>query len=207
MTDFVRPDFAKRVDALAQKRLVPAGATSKGMQLQALVDECRRAGAPLEGRRYVGFRDYPGAELIELLVLTAERVHPHLPRREGMRRLGRLAFPAFRGSIVGRVAFRAVGAVETFASIVRPKLDEVRAAWTLLPKAYAISGSVGGVEVVSVEESAVVLHFFGIYSFVDAWHVGIVEGAVEAFERIPDVRIRMLTETDADMRVRWTAKA
>jgi uncharacterized protein (TIGR02265 family) len=192
---FVRPDFAKPVDVVAQKRLVPHGATTKGMQLQALVDECRRRGVPLEGRRYVAFRDYPGDEHLDLLVLTAERVWPDLPRREGLRRLGRLAYPAFRSSMIGRVMFGTIlGAIGA---------NDVEGVWKLLPKAYSISGSVGGVKIMEVHRDNVLLHFFGIYTFLDAWHIGILEGAVEMFDRVPDVTIRSNSETEADVRVRW----
>ena len=85
---FLSPNFAAPINLAAQKQLVPRGATVKGMQLQGIVEECKRRGAPLEGKRYVAFRDYSGEELIDLLVLAAQRAWPNLPPES--RRWGRL---------------------------------------------------------------------------------------------------------------------
>jgi uncharacterized protein (TIGR02265 family) len=192
---FAKPDFNAPIDVEAQKQLVPPGATAKGMQLQALVDECKRRGAPIAGRRYTAFRDYPGAELIDLLVLAAERAWPTFPRREGMRRLGRVAYPTFRSSIVGRVLL---------GSILGP--EDIPGAWPLLAKAYSISGSVGGATVIETGDKEALVRMEGIYSFVDCWHVGIFEGLVDAFDRIPEIFLKVTSPTSADFWIRWRTK-
>lgn len=178
------------MDLVAQKKLVPSGATVKGMQLQGIVDECARRGTPLEGRRYVAFRDYSGAELLDLLVAAAERTWPSVSRREGMRRLGRIAYPTLRDSLVGRVIFAALG----------PDVENV---WKLVPKGYSISASSGEVTILERGEREVVLRFEEMYSWVDAWHIGIMEGAVELFGVTPEVLVKNTGPMSADLWIRW----
>jgi uncharacterized protein (TIGR02265 family) len=188
--DFVPPNFSAPIDLAAQKRLVPRGATVKGMQLQGIVDECARRGAPLEGRRYVGFRDYSGEELLDLLVLAAERAWPKVPRREGLRRLGRVAYPTLRESMVGRVIFAAFG-------------GDVKSVWSLVKKGYSLSASTGSAAAIEIGDHEVIVRFEGIYSFVDAWHVGIMEGAVQVYGLAPDVLVKTTGPMSADLWIRW----
>lgn len=187
---FVRPDLSRPIDLAAQKKLVQPGGTVKGMQLSAIVEECRRRGRPLESRRYVAFRDYPGEELLELLVRAAERVYPDVPPREGLRRLGRVAYPTLRESLVGRVVFGAVG-------------RDIHAVWRLVSKGYELSNNSGTATLLELTETEAVLRLEGMYSFVDAWHVGIVEGAVEIYGFVPEVLVHLTTPTSADFWVRW----
>ena len=188
--DFVDPVMTGPLDVDAYVALVQPGATVKGMQFQALLDECGAHGRPIAGRRYVAFRDYPGTEFVELLALTAERVWPDQPPREGLRRLGRIAYPTLRRSLLGKVLFGALG-------------NDVPKLWTLITKGYALSGSTGKATVLELESLAVIVRLEDMYSFIDAWHVGILEGAVIAYESMPTVKIRKLTPTSADFWIRW----
>jgi uncharacterized protein (TIGR02265 family) len=190
---FVRPDISAPIDVAAQKRLVQPGATVKGMQLAALVAECKRRGAPIAGRRYIPFRDYPGEEIVDLLALAAERAWPDVPRREGLRRLGRVAYPTLRESLVGRVVFGALG-------------RDIKAIWRLVSKGYALSNNSGTATVLELGEDEVVLRLEGMYSWIDAWHVGIIEGGVGIYDLVPDVMIDKTGPTSADFWVRWTAR-
>ncbi len=118
---FKSPDMKRPVDVVAQQQLVMPGAMVKGMQLQALLDECKRKGRPLERRKYQSFLDYPGEELV--LAQAAALVWPDEPAREGLRRLGRVVYPTLKSSLIGRVVFGAVGA-------------DVRLLWPLVSKGY-----------------------------------------------------------------------
>jgi hypothetical protein len=45
----------------------------------------------------------------------------------------------------------------------------------------------------------------GVFSFVDSYHYGVLEGAILAFSRVPDIRLRRLDRSsDAEFDVRWT---
>ena len=192
-SDFVALDMSSPLDIDAHVALVPPGATVKGMQFQALLDECARRGKPIAGRRYLGFRDYPGTELVELLVLTAERVWPDVPLREGLRRVGRIAYPTLRESLLGSVVFKAIG-------------NDIPRLWSLIEKGYALSASSGRARVLEHRDLEVIVRLEDMYSFVDAWHVGILEGGVLTYGSEPDVKIRKLSATAADFRVRWSPR-
>jgi len=188
-SDFHLPDFAAAVDATAQKRLVPPLSTVKGMQLQALVDECKRRGHSVE-KRFIAFRDYAGEEMVDLLIESAALCHPRVPPREGMRRLGHVAYPTLTKSMLGRVVFGLVG-------------SDPKSLVNLVSKGYAISNSSGHAAVTEVDDDAAILRLKGIYSFIDAWHVGIIEGALDTLGRPCKVRVKLLTPTSADFLVEW----
>ena len=188
-SEFHAPNFTAPVDASAQKRLVPPGGTLKGMQLQALVDECARGGHVVE-KRFTAFREYSGEELVDLLVESASLCHPRVPRREGMRRLGHVAYPTLAQSMLGRVVFGLVG-------------NDPKNLVALVSKGYMLSNSSGSAETLEVTESDAILRLQGIYSFIDAWHVGIIEGAFAAIGRDCTVRIKLRSPTSADFLVAW----
>lgn len=190
-THFVEPTMTGALDVDAYLALVQPGATVKGMQFQGLLDECALRGRPIPGRRYVAFRDYPGEELVELLALCAERLHPSEPPREGLRRLGRIAYPTLRRSLLGKIVFGAVG-------------SDIPMLLSLVTKAYGLSGSTGRASVLEVGEREAIIRLEEIYTFLDAWHVGILEGAVTTYASDPVVRIRPLSPTSADFWVRWS---
>jgi uncharacterized protein (TIGR02265 family) len=187
---FVEPDFSAPIDVQAQKALVPPGGTVKGMHLAALVDRCAEAGHPYEKRDYIAFYDYPGEELLDLLVESAARCFPVSLPREGLRRLGHLAYPALARSPIGRVVFGLVGSDPT--SLVK-----------LVSKGYAISNSSGTARVLDTTDEHAVLRLEGMYSFIDSWHVGIIEGAAKTFGRDPKLLIKVRSPTAADFLVHW----
>lgn len=189
--DFVEPSLTGPLDVDAYLRLVQPGATVKGMQFQALLDECARHGRAIPGRRYVGFRDYPGAELVELLAMCAERIHPGEPPREGLRRLGHIAYPTLKKSLLGKIVFGALG-------------GDIPSLLGLVTKGYALSASTGKASVLEVAETEAVIRLEDIYSFIDAWHVGIIEGATTTYAKDPVVRMKRLSPTSADFWIRWT---
>ena len=186
---FKSPDMKRPVDVVAQQQLVMPGATVKGMQLQALLDECKRKGRPLERRKYQSFLDYPG-ELVLVLAQAAALVWPDEPAREGLRRLGRVAYPTLKSSLIGRVVFGAVGA-------------DVRLLWPLVSKGYQLSASRGHAELLELEGREAVVRLKDIFSFLDAWHVGILEGAMLAYGQEAEVLFSPLSETSGDFLIRW----
>jgi uncharacterized protein (TIGR02265 family) len=153
----------------------PANATIKGMFFLQLVERARKAGVEVSSTRYLGFRDYPVKDWIRLLSDTAAAVHPDLPPRAGMRRIGRDAHVTFLASTIGKVVM----------SIAARDFD---AALARLPKAYAVTGSHSTVTVEESEANRAVLLFKNVYDGIDAYHAGVLEGGATHFGR--DVRIR-----------------
>lgn len=187
---FSVPDFTRPIDLAAQKRLIQPGATVKGMQLQALVDECKKRGVAIGTRKYTSFREYPGEELLDLLVATAEGVWPGIPTREALRRVGRLAYPTLYNSLVGKVIFGALA-------------RDVKGIWGVVSKGYELSGSTGTATLLEVSEEEAIVRLDGMYSFIDSWHVGIFEGAIEVYDADSEVYLKMNTPMSADFQVRW----
>ena len=186
---FAAPQFTLPVDLAAQKRLVPPGATVKGMQLQGLLDEQARCGHTPAGR-YVAFRDYPAEELLERLIETAARCHPSVPVREGLRRVGHSAYGTLARSTIGKVLFAVAGTAP------RQFLE-------MTTRAYSVSGSTGASEVLSMRDREAVVRLTEIYSFVDSWHVGIFEGAFRAIGAPCVVRVRPRSPMSAEFLLHW----
>jgi uncharacterized protein (TIGR02265 family) len=116
---------------------------------------------------------------------------PRSALSEGLRRMGWMSYPSFAATMAGRVVLFALG--ETL-------VDVVRAA----PKAYAIG--LPGATVTSREIAPQRWRFElrDVYSFVDSYQYGVLEGAVLAFSRKPRVRIRRMARLcDADFDVQW----
>jgi uncharacterized protein (TIGR02265 family) len=57
--------------------------------------------------------------------------------------------------------------------------------------------------IVSRDADTAIVRLEGMYSFIDAWHVGIVEGAMRAIGRHAHVQVRMRSPVSADFLIAW----
>lgn len=187
---FVAPDFSGTLDFARAHTLVQPGATVKGMQMKRWADECARLGKPLD-RTFIAFKDYSGHDLLDVMEQALPRMFPGLGQREAVRRLGHLAYATMSDSMAGRVLLAALN-----GSIGR--------SWALVSKAYTMSASTGRVDVVDSGPQHAVLRYDGMYSFIDVWHPGILEGVMKALNRVGRVRVKLRSPTAADMWVDWT---
>jgi uncharacterized protein (TIGR02265 family) len=189
--DFQEPNWDAPLDLAERLAGVPAEATGKGMYFQIVVDAAKAASGQTPGRgRYIPYKSYPAHEWIQVLVECAELAYPRVPRREGMRRLGRLAYPAFAESMVGKVLLSVVG-------------GSITAALRILAQAYRVSGSMGRAEVAVLRDDRATVLLRGFWDFPDAWHVGVMEGGLTALGRVGQVRVRTLSLCDADLELTW----
>jgi uncharacterized protein (TIGR02265 family) len=69
-------------------------------------------GAPRLGR-YVPFSDYPQSDYVRVSAAAAHKLHPTLPLREALRRLGRDDLAVFASTTFGKVLLSAVGDART----------------------------------------------------------------------------------------------
>src|SRR4051794_36533122 len=102
--DFSLPDFEAPLDL--EQRIARARPTStvKGMFLHSIVEHATQvSGRPMRRGPYVRFKNYPFREWLETSVECARIAHPRVPVREGLRRLGQLAYPTFVDSTLGKV--------------------------------------------------------------------------------------------------------
>jgi uncharacterized protein (TIGR02265 family) len=188
--EFVRPDFAAPLDDVAVRVLRCPNASVKGMFFSQIVGAARKKGARVGRDRYVPFRDYPLREWIEVLPQAARGAHPDLPVRDGMRRLGWQAFDTFTTSRVGRVFLQLSG------------LDVDRLV-SLAPRGFTVIGSHGQVVVVEQGPGRAVLGLRGMWDYIDAWYVGVFEGAMRTLQREGEVRVRLRDLHMGDLLLTW----
>jgi uncharacterized protein (TIGR02265 family) len=188
---FREPDMWAPLALEERLQALPAAANVKGMFLSNIADLVEQRSGKRPGRpRYVGFKSYPLREMIELLPQAAELAYPGLPAREGMRRLGRLAYPTFASSTVGRVVMSIAG-------------EDPRAALHVAPKAYRLIGNAGTASVVDSGENEAILQLRGVWGWPDAYNVGVHEGALDALGVFGEVLVRVHSLCDVDLLVSW----
>lgn len=188
---FHAPDWSAPLDVDARLDALPSGLVVKGMFLQGLVDEARKRCGRNPGRaRYTAFRDYPLREMLELMAETVELAYPDVPVREGLRRLGHPAYPTFARSTVGRVVM----------AMVR---DDPKAALHLAPKSYRLIGNAGTAAVRDCGERCCILELRDVWTWPDAYNVGVHEGALDAWELEGEVTVRVHSPCDVDLRIEW----
>jgi uncharacterized protein (TIGR02265 family) len=188
---FGEPDALAPLDLEERLEALPRAATVKGMFLSNIVDLVEQRSGERPGRsRYVAFANYPLREMVELLPQAAELAYPGLPVRQGMRQLGRLAYPTFASSTVGRVVMSMAG-------------DDPRAALHVAPKAYRLVGNTGTARAVDTGDREAVLELRGVWGWPESYNVGVHEGALDALGVDGEVRVRVLSLCDADLLIRW----
>jgi uncharacterized protein (TIGR02265 family) len=189
--EFVEPDYRLPLDVELRARSCPSSGAVKGMFFSAIADETRkRTGASVGREKYTAFRGYPLREWLEFLPAAARAAHPHHPPRAGMRRFGQGAFDVFTSSIAGRVLFSIAG-------------RNIMMAVPLTARAFDVIGSHGSVAVVLNEPGRAVFALRDMWDYIDAWHVGIYEGALRAFGVEGNVRVRNYDHSNADLEVRY----
>lgn len=181
------PDYSAPLHVAPRAARCPVEGAVKGMFFQSIIDEVARRGGRRVGRdRYVAFRGYPLREWLELLPEAAVAAYPALGPREGMRRFGQRAFDVFTASMAGRVLFSMAG-------------RNVRMAVSLTGRAFDVIGSHGAVSVLENDEGRAVFGLSDMWDYIDAWHVGVYEGALAAFGLTGEVRVRMHDLANGDL--------
>jgi len=188
---FVLPDWSAPIDVDERLARAPAEGWVRGMFFQGLADQARLGSGPPVGReRYTAFKTYPLREYIELLAAAARAVHPDVPLREGLRRLGHRAFPNLTSSTVGRVLFSVAG-------------DDFGEALRLATNAFRIVASPGRVRVASLERGSALLELRHMWTFADAYQVGVFEGAMRSYRRQGEVRVLVRGVSEVDLWLGW----
>jgi uncharacterized protein (TIGR02265 family) len=166
---FSTPDFDTPVDIDHYLRLVPDGATVKGMMLQSTLDHLAQTGHPPPDGfgKYLGFKDYPGEEFVRVLAAAGERAAHGRPLGHGLRTLGRLAYPTLRDTLIGRTMF------SIFSSDIKKIIP-------LASRAYGVSASTGSAEIIEQSDREAVIRLVDIFSFLEHYHFGVLEGVLTA---------------------------
>ena len=189
---FADPDWHAPLDADTQIAHAPESGVLKGIFYQDIINTCAAMQAPLTParQRYLPFIDYPLREFLTLLVDAAGALYPREPLRNGLRRLGRLAYPTLAGTLIGRAIFGIAG--HNFGTIL-----------SLASRAYSVSVKPGDVELVERSKGRGIVHLRNLWPFPDAYQVGVFEGALIAVGVRGKVLVRTLSECDVDFEVTW----
>jgi uncharacterized protein (TIGR02265 family) len=179
--------FGHEVDLEGSLRACPREATTLGTFFQH-VFSATLAAAPKGRERLLDglgqcawfpFKSYPLTDFMRLAYNAAAVSFAHLPSAEGLRRIGWMSYPSFASTMAGRVVLFALG---------KQLEDVVRAC----PHAYRHSLSLSQVQVTERSKRLFEIEMHGVYSFVDTYHCGVLEGAVLAFQRAPRVTVEPL---------------
>ena len=179
-------------------RALPSGATCKGLFFHDVLEQLRRS-APnhafllpgsLGARRYVHFFDYPYADFMRLLYVTAQALYPSVPVGEGLRRLGRKTYLALLNSQIGRVIFGVLG--DDFLSVIK-----------LGVRGYQISMNFGKLDVEVVENHHIRYYFRDLPAYLETFQVGVVEGAMQACNVEGRVHVSVTNMSTASFDIRW----
>jgi uncharacterized protein (TIGR02265 family) len=189
---FALPDWQAPLDADAQIARSPEEGAIKGLYFQDILGTAASVHAKLEAprSRYLPFIDYPIREYMALLVSAAKAVHPREPLRNGLRRLGRTAYPTLAGTRLGRAIFGIAG--RDFGTIL-----------ALASRAYGISVKPGEVSLVERTGTRGVVQLRDLWSFPDTYQVGVFEGALIAVGLRGEVKVRVRSACDVDFEVTW----
>lgn len=188
---FVAPNWNGAPDLSAYLAEAPTDGTSKGFNFTTAMAAAGVRPTDVGARdRYVSFKDYPLPEYLRVLYSCAERVDGAGSVRQALRIMARPVYARFADSMVGRVIFAAVG-------------RDPGLALKLTPKVYGIVGSPGSCRLVNLEPGCGMVELRNVWSFGEAYHVGIFEGAGAALGTPATVHIRSHSLCDFDLWVSW----
>jgi uncharacterized protein (TIGR02265 family) len=188
---FVRPDDAAPFDPLPNILAVPSDHGIRGLYFNSMIDEANIKGVAISAdRSYIDFKYYPVREQLELMIDVAQRFHPGSSLRGAVRRIGRTVYPVFAASLVGRVMFGVLG--NDLARIMK-----------IASKGYECSLSHAHASVVACNPHSARVRLENNYAFIDAYQVGVFEGALEACNREGEVYVRQDSVSEGEIFVRW----
>jgi uncharacterized protein (TIGR02265 family) len=173
---------------------VPSDGLVKGWLIHSIVENAKRAGVELATeKKYLTFRDYPIREYLELLGQAAMRVEPEKPPIETLRELGRGVYATFSRSLFGKVIIAGLGEGHTGA----------RTGLRWVSRIYKMTSNHAAVDFTESSERTSVVTLKNVWSFPDAYHVGIFEGAARAFGGNVSVQIASASLSSATLTFTW----
>jgi uncharacterized protein (TIGR02265 family) len=150
----------------------PDGGLVKGWLFQSVLEQAAAHGATLDApRRYLGFKDYPVAEYLELLAQAAVRVRPDMPAVETLRLLGRGVYDTFSKSLFAKVIMSSLGSGHGGA----------RTGLKWIAHVYKLTSNHAVARFHEMNDTTAMIELESVWSFPDSYHVGIFEGAATGF--------------------------
>lgn len=192
------PTLSHDVDVARYIRACPADIMTQGTFFRYLRGAVEKKRGPTDAlfaglarRDWTQFGRYPLRDFMQLAVNAARVMHADVAISEGLRRVGRLAYPSFASTMAGRVVLFAFG-------------DELENMVNAIPKVYALTVPGSHVEVQMVAPAEYRFLYRGVHSFVDTYHLGVLEGAVLEMGFTPRISVLMGQRIcDADFGGGW----
>ena len=163
------------------------------MFIRGLMDAARTFGADVGDARYVAFKDYPITDFMKIALVLADKAgKPTL--RAGLREAGRINYRTFLASLTGKVLFGVLG-------------RDIRAMMNATTKAYRVTQSHGRAVIAESSDQHCVVRYQGLFQFLDAMEVGVVEEAISWCGYDSDIRICLTAPDAGEMHVRFMPRA
>lgn len=172
----------------------PPDALIKGWLFHSLSDSARAHGVELEaGSRRLGFKDYPLSEYLEALAEAAVRVRPDLRPKDTLRLLGRGVYGSFAQSLLGKVVLAGIGSGKGGA----------RTGLQWVARVYKLTSNHAAARFSAADGEPTTIALCDVWTFPDSYHVGIFEGAAQAFGGSVSVDVESHSLCAATLTVRW----
>jgi uncharacterized protein (TIGR02265 family) len=166
--------------------------------IHSIVENAKRSGVELTiEKKFLTFRDYPMREYLELLGQAAVRVEPDRPPLETLRELGRGVYSTFSKSLFGKVVIAGLGDGHAGA----------RTGLRWISRVYKMTSNHTAVDFTESSEDTSVVTLTNVWSFPDAYHVGIFEGAARAFGGNVSVQVSSASLSSATLTFTWETRA
>lgn len=174
----------------------PEDGVVKGWLCQSIVENARRFGVELAiERRYLGFKDYPVREYLELLAQAACTVRPEEAPRETLRVLGQGVYESFAQSLFGKVLIAGLGKGR----------EGAQTGLRLVARVYKMTSNHAVARVDKPSNDVTVIELSDVWSFPDAYHVGIFEGAARGFGGNVSATVESRSLSEATLTFTWVA--
>jgi uncharacterized protein (TIGR02265 family) len=193
MQEFRLPDFSLPLDLEERLARVPDDACTKGLIFNSALRQVKaKTGQTLGRGSYSMFTTYPVRELLEVLVAAVELLHPGLPPREGLRRIGQQVFLDLRASTAGTFLFSVAG-------------RDIFGAIKLVSRAFDLFSSASG-RAEAIDDRNILVELRDSYTFPECYQVGIMEGAMDWFGAQGEVLLLRRSICDVDLKLAMRAE-
>lgn len=190
MDGFVMPDTTGPLDVASAVERCPPEATTRGMFLVDMVEALKKKALPVPPKTYHAFGIYPQREFITVAASAAKALHPEVREREGLRRLGRMAYPIFADTMIGKVMFGVLG-------------NDIAAIMRVAPRGYEAVLSHGKAEVMDSGPGHARIRLSDVATFIDSYQVGVFEGALLSCNVVGTVKLRLESPVTGEFLVEW----
>lgn len=172
----------------------PKDGLVKGWLIHSTIENAKRKGVELSmDRKYLGFKDYPVNEYLELLGQAALRLQGDGSPKDALRELGRGVHASFSRSLVGKVVLAGLGSGH----------DGARTGLRWITRVYKMTSNHASASIEEPADRVAVVALSNVWSFPDAYHVGIFEGAAAGFGGKVTVKTSDVSLSSATLTFTW----